>query len=82
MAVKTTAIVEGNVIRADSRSFKTKAGEDMTIDSVLIVGQFCIANVRVDTRTFKLPDIGKPIRIQVEVDTYRDDDQMALVAYL
>jgi len=83
MSVATTVIVEGQPVKVSSRTFTAKTtGKEMTFTSVLVVGEFCISNVEINLDTFKLPELGKPVRMQVEVGTYRDDDTVRLVAYI
>lgn len=83
MSVVTTAIVEGNVAKISTREVTARAtGEKLTFTSMLVVGEHCIANVRVNTERFELPKIGAPVRGRVEISVYRDDDEMSLDAWL
>lgn len=86
MSVATTAIVEGNVARITKREVTAKtganAGKQMVFTSMLVVGEFCIANVRINTDAFETPKQGTAIRAQIEIGTYRDDDEASLIAYL
>lgn len=82
MAVKTTAIIEGTVIRQTVRDLPAKGDRAaMQFVNVLVVGDNCMADARVG-RDLVPPKQGEKIRARVVVDTYRDDDQITIEAYL
>jgi len=83
MSVASTAIVEGMVAKISTREVTAKAtGEKIVFTTMLVVGDNCIANVRINTDRFELPKQGASVRARVEISTYRDDDEISLDAWL
>lgn len=84
MSLGTSAILEGNVMRVASRTIKRKAdGAEFVINTFVLFGQHCQAEVRVNTDSGqKMPEVGKPVRCRVDISVYRDDDEISLGEYL
>lgn len=80
MALKTTALVEGDLIRVQTRSIKRKSdGEEFIFRDALIIGENTLISVRVpDELVDDLPPVGEPLRGRVAFDTFRDDVQASL----
>lgn len=80
MAVKTNAIVEGEIVRRSERSGKNANG-DWKLVELLIVGDHTLANV-VLGRDVPEPPKGASVRGVIEVGVYRDDDSVTLIEWL
>jgi len=82
MAIASKVTVTGNVIRIDTRSGKRKSdGEAYTINTALIVGPANLAEVTIPD-ALELPVVGKAVSLLVEVNVFRDDDQLRALEYL
>lgn len=82
MAIASKVTVTGNVVRIDTRSGKRKSdGADYKINTALIVGQHNLAEVTIPDN-LDLPPVGKPVSLLVEVNVFRDDDQLRALEYL
>lgn len=82
MAIASQVIVEGSVIRMESRTVKKKDGSgDITFNTALVVGEHCMAQVSIPDG-HELPKPGFKGRALVEVSVYREDDQMRLIQWI
>jgi len=80
MAVKTQALVEGTVMRTQTRS-GTKDGNAWSMTNLLIIGDKCLADATV-ARGLEVPPDGTLVRGVLEIGVYRDDDSVTVVEWL
>lgn len=81
MAITTSLIVEGTVVRSSTRTLPaTEKRGALVFNNVLIVGDDCMADCTLD-RSLDLRDftVGTVLRARVEVGSYRDEDSVTLV---
>lgn len=85
MSLATHVIIDGNAVRISERTGKIKngdrAGQDFKVVTATVFGQHCQAEVTIPDG-LTAPEVGKRVVMQCEVSTYRDDDQLRLVAYV
>lgn len=82
MAVKTSLIAEGVVVRVSERSVTVKAtGEVLTFVNALIVGDVCMVEAQI-SRDIEPPKKGQEVRCRISVGVYRDDDQTVIEEWL
>lgn len=84
MALKETAIVEGNLVRINERSITRKSdGQVFTFRSALVIGEDSLVEARVSDDV--LPDLPVPgslIRARISLGSYRDEVETELVEVL
>lgn len=88
MAIKSNAIIQGVATRITERKFPARAAsagvaarEALTFVNVLVVGDYTLADVTIG-RGVEPPTRGEFITALVEIDVYREDDQVTLVEYI
>lgn len=82
MAVKTNAIIQGVVARVSKRDIPAKDDRAaMSFTNLLVVGDYTLADVTLG-RGVEAPGVGQMITALVEVDVYRQDDQITLIEYI
>lgn len=81
MAVKTNAIVQGIVTRITHRDIPREGKDTLHFTNVLIVGDNTLADCTLG-RGVSEPTYGEFVTAVVEIDVYRDDDQITLIEYI
>lgn len=81
MAIRTSAIISGTVIRSSSRTIKREGKPDLTFVNVLVIGDHTMADCTL-ADGLTTPENGKKINARVEIDVYRDEDQLRLVEFI
>jgi hypothetical protein len=88
MAIKSNAIIQGVATRITERKIAARpaspgvaAREAMSFVNVLVVGDYTLADVTIG-RGVEAPTRGEFITALVEIDVYREDDQMTIVEYI
>lgn len=84
MALKSTVIAHGKVIRTKSREVKAKDGREFIFTNAVIVGDNTMVDVRVpDDLVLQFRDyVGEDITAVIELSTYRDDVEASIVEVL
>lgn len=82
MALSATALVIGKTIRTSSRDVVSKkSGETFTIRNAVIVGDHCMADVRIPDGHV-MPVVGSEVTLLVELSAYNGDAECNLVQNL